>query len=242
MTWADRLRQAFEAKDWSKAELSRRAKISYDSVNKYLSGAVDKPRGDALDRLAAALGVDPLWLEKGIEPDIPLPKGSGRWVEFAGHAQAGQWFEVDVHTNGEKAFVAIQPDPRFLDARQYAWQVEGDSMDRAGVMPGSYVLGVDLNDYVDKYGEIQPGDLVVVERTRFSGQEREITVKRYWPEAGRILLCPDSHNPVHKAIEVPENEAVLDPAGEPMEITIKALVIASINLMTREKIRQISDF
>ena len=67
MDWKKRLNEAFTAKGWNKAELSRRAEVSYDNVNKYLAGKVDKPRGDTLVRLARALEVDALWLEKGID-------------------------------------------------------------------------------------------------------------------------------------------------------------------------------
>ena len=115
-------------------------------------------------------------------------------------------------------------------------------MDRAGILPGTFALGVDYSDYREQYGEIDAGDVVIVERTRFSGHEREITIKRYWPENGRVLLYPDSNNPIHKAIEIPDNAVILDPAGEPMEIQIKAVVVASINILTREKKRHISDF
>lgn len=69
MDWKQRLNEVFAEKGWSKAELARRSGVSYDNVIKYLSGAVDQPRGDTLKRLADALEVDALWLEKGVDPD-----------------------------------------------------------------------------------------------------------------------------------------------------------------------------
>lgn len=77
MSWHERLREAFEAKGWTKAELARRANEPYDNVNKYLAGKVKQPRGDTLERLAHALGMNPLHLEKGInaetgETEIPV--------------------------------------------------------------------------------------------------------------------------------------------------------------------------
>ena len=63
--WKIRLNDAFRATGWSKAELARRSGIQYDSLNKYLAGKVEHPRGDSLPRLARSLGVNPVWLRDG---------------------------------------------------------------------------------------------------------------------------------------------------------------------------------
>lgn len=47
------------------AELSRRAQVPYDSVTKYLKGAVTNPRGNIIDKLAAALDVSASYLRYG---------------------------------------------------------------------------------------------------------------------------------------------------------------------------------
>ena len=64
------MKQALEGKGWSAKELSRRSEISYDNVTKYLKGGVKQPRGDTLDRLADALGIDRLYLKEGIKSDL----------------------------------------------------------------------------------------------------------------------------------------------------------------------------
>ena len=92
MTWAQRLRDKFEATGWSKMELSRRSGVSYDNVNKYLAGKVDKPRGDTLAELAKALSVEPLWLEKGIDHESPT-----RLVPLKGYIGAGHFVEALEH-------------------------------------------------------------------------------------------------------------------------------------------------
>ena len=66
--WEKRLNEAFRATGWSKAELGRRSGIQYDSLNKYLAGKVEHPRGDSLPRLAKSLGVNLLWLRDGAGP------------------------------------------------------------------------------------------------------------------------------------------------------------------------------
>ena len=78
-TWTKRLNGALKTSGWSKAELARRSGISYDSLNKYLAGKVDQPRGDSLPRLAQALGVSALWLREGVgSKDDPTPGRGGK--------------------------------------------------------------------------------------------------------------------------------------------------------------------
>lgn len=72
--------------------MARRSGVPYDNVNKYLAGKVDKPRGDTLTALAKALGVEPLWLEKGISPDSPT-----RMVPLKGYIGAGHFVEAIDH-------------------------------------------------------------------------------------------------------------------------------------------------
>jgi len=65
MHWSERLNKRVEELGWTKQELSRRSGISYDRINKYMRGDVDNPRGDVPERLAAAIGVEPVWLGYG---------------------------------------------------------------------------------------------------------------------------------------------------------------------------------
>lgn len=123
MDWKQRLQEAFEATGWKKAELARRADVPYDNVIKYLSGTVDQPRGDTLPKLADALGVDRLWLEKGIDPS------GDAWsaVPLMGFVGAGG--EIDPE------FEQVPPDgldqiqvPFALPGEMIALQVKGISM------------------------------------------------------------------------------------------------------------------
>lgn len=116
MNWADRLRSKFEETGWKKAELSRRSGVPYDNVNKYLAGKVDQPRGDTLASLAKALGVEPLWLEKGIDHESPI-----RMVPLKGYIGAGGHVEAIDHGPDEiEAPADSHPDT-------VAAQIKGDS-------------------------------------------------------------------------------------------------------------------
>lgn len=146
-------------------------------------------------------------------------------IPYAGIVQAGVFFDVDLHTNDHPKTVAIAPDPRYRRARQYAWLVKGDSMDRAGLHDGMWAVGVDYADFVESYRDVVDGDIVVVERLRFDGQERELTIKRLHRERDGTALAPDSSNPAHKAIFVPKNGDII---GE--EVRILAYVTGAFTL------------
>ena len=64
--WSKRLRTACTNGRISYAELARMTGISEDSINKYVQGAVDQPRGTTVDVISKALGVSKLWLLHGV--------------------------------------------------------------------------------------------------------------------------------------------------------------------------------
>lgn len=70
MDWHDRLEAKRKELGWSKAELARRAHISYDNLNKYLRGDVEQPRGEIVKKLADAVGVTEQFLWFGVEKPI----------------------------------------------------------------------------------------------------------------------------------------------------------------------------
>ena len=81
--WTKRLKEALRQSGWTKTELARRSGVNYDSLNKYLAGKVEQPRGDSLPRLAKSLGVSGLWLREGVGPKAAgkAARGSGAGKE-----------------------------------------------------------------------------------------------------------------------------------------------------------------
>ncbi len=71
-----------DALGWNKAELAKRSGVSYDSINKYLRGDTDNPRGNVIDKLADAIGKSRIWLRDGVElePDADLAPSTAKWV------------------------------------------------------------------------------------------------------------------------------------------------------------------
>lgn len=123
MSWKHRLNEKFRDTGWSKAELGRRADVSYDNVIKYLAGAVDQPRGDTLTKLATALGVDPLWLEKGIDQTGDAMSV----VPLMGYVGAGGEVEPDYEQVPSDGLEQIEV-PFSLPGDMIALQVKGISM------------------------------------------------------------------------------------------------------------------
>ena len=187
-TWHDRLRQIAEAKKLSMADLSRLSGVPYDSVNKYMRGDIDKPRGDALEKLARALGTTRLFLQEGLTDAKLLPSTP---VPFRGEVAAGIWLEAGDLSLEPEQFLPFNPAPQFPEGAVYCLTVRGDSMDKTApdgctlVCVDLYEAGIDIRDR----------DMVIVERKREQGGLVEVTAKRVRQVPGGYELLPESNNP-----------------------------------------------
>lgn len=147
------------------------------------------PGIDKIAALAEQLATTPEYLAFGV--------GSSEYVESVGmpvrgEVAAGLWQEVDgvVDANPfEKIPLAL--DPRYPREAQYGLKVKGTSINKIA-QPGDVLICLDLAMVAI---EPKPGELVIVERKRFQGSEREVTAKRLQREGKLILLLPDSTDP-----------------------------------------------
>lgn len=207
MKWWQRLQQEIDGLGWTMAELHRRSGISYDSLNKYLRGDVENPRGNVMDKLAAAIDRPTLWLKEGIDPSgMEISRSNGRPVSapVVATVEAGAWREVDQFDQSEHEWIAVEPDKKFPHATQEIYDVSGDSMNQAEphpIKPGAKVVAVRYEDVVRQV-PLRDGLIVVVQRTRGDGQEREISIKEVAWFDDRIEFRPRSSNPKHKPIVV----------------------------------------
>jgi len=64
-SWHHRALDTLVRLGWSRAELARRAGLPKDRIYKYLSGAIEQPRGNSMKAIATALGVSEVWLAFG---------------------------------------------------------------------------------------------------------------------------------------------------------------------------------
>lgn len=208
MKWWERLQQRIDELGWSKAELSRRSGINYDSINKYLRGDIDNPRGNILEKLADTVERSMLWLRDGIEQsEAELSRIGGRMVPVrtAGTVEAGAFREVDEFDQGEPEEIYLPPDTKYPNARQMAFVVAGDSMnnlDPRPILPGDRAVCVAYADIASEV-KLRDGMVVVVQRQRDGGHFREWSIKQIELYEDRTVFAPRSTNPKHKPIIIP---------------------------------------
>jgi transcriptional regulator with XRE-family HTH domain len=182
-----------------------------------------------LDAVASAVGLDRETLLREAARLTGRPTPAARPLQpsllaqqdllIRDRVQAGAWLAAE-HLGWEeqKRFSAL-PDPRFPAAAQYIASVAGDSMNAVHIFDGDYAHLVDI-------GAIgyQPvtGNVVEVERTRFGGQLRELTLKQIEMTPQGPLLWPRSTNP-NWAEPLDIRHGV--PQEEDIQVTIRGLLL-----------------
>lgn len=182
------------------------------------------PRGESISKLARVLDVSESWLLGTTDdPGVPIVEAE-RGIRYGGIVEAGAFRPVELlNQDADHKFLPLSPDPRFPAKDQYAFEVVGDSMNLARILPGMLVQAVDVYAWERLHGEPGDGKLVIVARTRSADPERELTVKRLRIFRDRIELRPESDNPVHKPLAYPNPPR----EGEDMAVVI-AVVLKSI--------------
>lgn len=247
MKWNERLEIRMRELGMTMAELQRKTGLPYDSINKWLRGEVDNPRGSAIATLAKAVGVSEGFLRFGQEGEgmkiIPLPTRRKRQehtsdtqnkvsrpdanppsgdIFVLGEVAAGMWIDVRVADTVLERHPVSQlfVDRNYPIAAQYDLIVRGTSLNK--IAPdGFHLRCVDVHK-----GRLEPvdGDLVIVRRMRDS-YLCETTAKRYRVINGQKQLWPESTD------ERWQEAMVLPTGGEDGDesIDVVALVIHVYN-------------
>lgn len=221
-----RVRERMEELGVKAAPLARQLGLGDSFVRDILRGKTRSPSHDNLTKLAKALQTTPEHLTgarvesrvEGLVEGPPLP--------FAGVVQAGLFRPVDEHhaQDGMEVPEYVTAHRSYRRARQYTWKVQGSSMDNVDIRDGMWVVGVDYADFLDQYGDVESGRYVVVERCRYGGSEREITVKEVRFYRDRMELWPRSSDPSYLPIVVPHNVRA---DSDTEVITILAVVVGA---------------
>lgn len=199
--------------------LAKKAGLGESFVRDILRGKTSVPKADNLERLARALDTtsDFLLGTQAVAGAVPIPRGH---LSYGGTVAAGDWLSAD-DFNQDMADHAV-PDsvprhPAYPHLQQIAWRVEGTSMDQAGILDGMWLVGASYADYVDKIGELDNGNYVVVERARYQAQERELTVKEVQFARKGMRLIPRSSDSRHREFFIDLDEEA-DPDTETVRI------------------------
>ena len=112
-----------------------------------------------------------------------------------GTVDAGAFREADSLSQVEGREIEGPLHTVYPNARRMAWEARGDSMNEAGIIDGSILIGVDFNE---ASGALANGMIVVVERNRDGLIERSVKIVAIYPD--RVEFQPRSNNPAHKPI------------------------------------------
>lgn len=218
---AKRLKKARELAGYDTATDAAKAMgIAYSTYAGHENGS-RKFDIDEAKRYARMFRVRWDWIMEGVangktQPELTPAPLSLASVPVLGNVSAGTWLEVQ---EGDAAEVNqfVQPDVKFPAMWQYAFRVEGTSLNKIAE-PGSILICVDL---IKSGTNIQDNDLVIVERTRFAGQMMERTAKRVRKVISGYELWPESTDPEHqKPIRINGGDE-----GEEVRVAAKVLWI-----------------
>lgn len=187
----------------------------------------DSPTMETIEKLAGSLNTTAAWLAFEAGPKTLRP-GSSSLVDanrsftlakVDGDVMAGAFLRASAFDDDLGEVISAPRDPHYPAARQVAYRVRGDSMDRAEPRPirdGDFIICAAWEDL-----GIEPRDrqLVVIQQTINDGQLRERSVKAMRLYLDRAEFVPMSSG-THEPIVVPRN---LQP-DDGREVKILALV------------------
>lgn len=245
-TMAGRIERQLKALDLNPTAASKEATGKPDAIRKIYDKAREgvpfNPRIDTLEGLARVLQKTVDWLRDGRESAPagstlgPAVARSGNQPRFAGYVRAGlfETFDPDFQQDHEPIPDYVQIQPGYPRIRQYAYQARGDSMDMEGIHDGMWIVAADAADFIDQNGDLETGDIVVVERTKMQRAEREMTLKELHFFKDRYELRPKSSNPEHQPIVV-KHDHEIDADG--IEVKIVGILLTAYKDFRRKRSR-----
>lgn len=179
---------------------------------------------ESAKKYARLFGVSAAWLLTG---EGKVPPGTQHQeiahsiqiahVHVQGFVQAGVWTEFEEFSDMDIETIPVIPG-KWAGYRQFAYRVQGPSMNRVRLFDGDYVVCV---PYWEAVREHSNNELVVVERRRAGTTERTVKQIEIAPD-GTCQLWPRSDDP---RFQTPIPCAGPEPDGT--EIVIVGLVIGS---------------
>lgn len=211
-------RAGITGQGWAKYETGKAPSIHYPNRQQELTAAVGASPADLERERQILSGTG----RPGSVTDIrSFIQPRGYEMIIRDRVQAGAWLAADDTDQGEPRRHPVAPDPRFPHADQWLSEVVGDSVDRLGIFSGDLVHCVD----VEGAGwALQSGAIVEIERLRFGGSERELSIKQVEVTANGVLFWPRSSN-----LRWQEPLSLTEGANdEEIVVRVRGLVVQSI--------------
>lgn len=140
----------------------------------------------------------------GAQPKADVTRRRSGTAPVVATVEAGAWREVDELDQTDPELVTVPADDKFPDATQRVYDVAGDSMNALQphpITPGSRLVAIDYDEIASR-SPLRNGLVVVIQRSKNGGQERELSVKQVAWFEDRIEFQPRSTNAKHKPIVV----------------------------------------
>lgn len=208
------------------------AGLGKDYIRDVMRGQKRSISNEAAIALSRVLLCRVEWLVAGTGPELAdesggLDPADQDGVRFGGIVEAGAFRPVNIYSQDDDwRTIPIPHNPHYPLQAQFAFQVMGDSMTRADIREGMYVLAVEIHAWEQLHGWPGDGKLVVVARSRNGDPERELTVKCLRIYRDRMELQPMSDNPAWKPI-------AFRPAADGEDTETEARIIAVVLSATR---------
>lgn len=179
--------------------------------------------------LAPVLKTTPEWILSGSGPEEP-ETSTGSTVtgpyetsvaKVVGVVQAGVWTEFEDFEDQALDGAEVPHHPgKWAHLPQYSFAVRGKSMDQAPILDGDYIICV---NYFDARGDLQDGDIVVIERRQ--GTKVERSVKQLQVVGKELHFCPRSSDPRFLPIIVKPGRTLVE--ADNTQLRVLALVIGT---------------
>lgn len=219
--WRDNLAKALKRKGLDMKAASRGAGLGETAVFDMLRRGRD-PQMSTIISLAKAHDLSLDEIVNGTA--LSTPTGV-RMIPVRGQVAAGLWYDDGDWDEPKYEDIPIVSE-KYGNAPQEAFKVVGDSMDREGIVDGSFVTAV--VPYWHVRNQIQDGDVVVVEQQEHGRRER--TVKVVVIQADHYRLEARSTNPRWK------NAFIIIPRDKPDHNDDRVVEIVGLVTGTYRKI------
>lgn len=184
MTVGERIKSLREQQGMTLEELGSKVGVGKSTVRKWENGMIENMRRDKIAKLAAALGVTPLYLMGWDNQKAPLPSNvsipAARPIPILGTIGCGEG------PIGEESYRGMFFVDRTIHA-DYALYTKGDSMVDAGIHDGDIALLTE--DY-----DIEDGKIYGV----VFGAAKEAVLKKLYRQGGKVILqsCNQKYAPI----------------------------------------------
>jgi transcriptional regulator with XRE-family HTH domain len=235
-TLAERIRVARAFARLSQGGLAEKIGVTRGAVGQWETETT-QPADANLRLIAVHTGSSYEWLATGRGEPRPRSLRTSDPILLAGTVEAGVFRMIELEKK-ETSRMPLQPLSTYGRVQQYAWEVRDDSMNLVGIHDGMYLIAAKADDFRKNYGPIKTNSIVIVQRLREGGTERELSVKQcgfpqgefLMPPVDRRELRPCSTNKAYKAYIIPVEVAEDFDITAGSDIQIIGVVLAAIRL------------